>query len=174
MARNDLEKALKDDNFFTKIIIVIMVSTGLFEMLTVGSNALMRYIVKKDIRAVEEFITMVAFWMYFGGAIYAAKRREHISAEAISMFVKNPRVLYGIQMFKRVASLLICLIFAWWSLEFFWWGSNAAGKTNVYRIPLAVGYASVTMGFCGMLIYYVRDVIMLIRCKPSEYQPDLV
>jgi TRAP-type C4-dicarboxylate transport system permease small subunit len=174
MTLKDMGNALTRDNLFSKIVVAVMVAAGVFEVLTVSTNAVMRYIVRRDIRAVEEFITMVAFWMYFCGAIYAAKRRAHISAEALTLFCKNPRILYGLQVFKRVSAFLICLIFAWWGLEFFWWGVTEGGHTNIYKIPQVVGHVSVTIGFCAMLTYYARDLIMLLRCKPSEYQPDSV
>ena len=159
------------NNFFEKIVTVIMVASASFVVLAVGSSAIMRYFVRRDIYGVEELITIAAFWMYFAGAVYATKTRQQISAEMFTIFTKNPKVLYGVAFAQRSITLILCLIYAWWGWEFIFWSVNGGGKTTLWQIPLYVGQSAVFLGLVCMLIYFVRDVVLLLRIKPSDYYP---
>lgn len=159
------------NNFFEKIVTVIMVASASFVVLAVGSSAIMRYFVRRDIYGVEELITIAAFWMYFAGAVYATKTRQQISAEMFTIFTKNPKVLYGVALAQRSITLILCLIYTWWGWEFIFWSVNGGGKTTLWQIPLYVGQSAVFLGLVCMLIYFVRDVILLLRIKPSDYYP---
>lgn len=159
------------NNFFEKIVTVIMVASASFVVLAVGSSAIMRYFIRRDIYGVEELITISAFWMYFAGAVYATKTRQQISAEMFTIFTKNPKVLYGVALAQRSITLILCLIYTWWGWEFIFWSVNGGGRTTLWQIPLYVGQSAVFLGLVCMLIYFVRDVILLLRIKPSAYYP---
>ena len=159
------------DNLFEKIVSVIMVTSAAFVVLAVGTSAIMRYFIRRDIYGVEELITIAAFWMYFAGAVYATKTRQQISAEMFSMFTKNSKFLYGIAVTQRSVTLLLCLIYAWWGWEFISWSVSGGGKTTLWQIPLYVGQSAVFLGLVCMLVYFVRDLILILRVKPSEYFP---
>lgn len=148
-----------------------MVTTGSFIVLVISTSAIMRYFLDRDIYGIEELITIAAFWMYFAGAVYASKTRRQISAELFSMFTKNGNILFGIALVQRSITFLLCLIYAWWGWEFISWSFLSGGKTTLWQIPIYVGQSSVFLGLVCMLIYFGRDIIMLLRCKPSEYFP---
>ncbi len=159
------------ENFFEKIVTVIMVITAAFIVMVISTSAIMRYFLDRDIYGIEELITIAAFWMYFAGAVYASKTRRQISAELFSMFTKNGNILYGIALVQRSITFLLCLIYAWWGWEFISWSFQSGGKTTLWQIPLYVGQSSVCLGLICMLIYFARDIILLLRVKPSEYSP---
>ena len=172
-AQQDVATVLRKDNLFSKFVSVIMVLTAIYIVVVISVNSVMRYVIKKDIYGVEELTALVAFWMYFAGAIYCGKRRAHISAEVVTLVFKSPRVLYGLSMFQRVATFAICLVFAWWGLDYFWWGITEGGRTNLWQIRMVWGHGPITVGFIAMLVYCIRDVIMLLKVKPSEYRPGI-
>lgn len=159
------------NNIFEKIVTVIMVISASFVVLAVSSSAIMRYLIRRDIYGVEELITIAAFWMYFAGAVYATKTRQQISAEMFPIFTKNPKILYGVALAQRSITLLLCLIYAWWGCEFISWSVTGGGRTTLWQIPLYVGHLAVFLGLICMLIYFIRDVVLLLRVKPSEYYP---
>ena len=159
------------DNLFEKIVTVIMVTTAAFVVLAVGSSAIMRYFIRRDIYGVEELITIAAFWMYFAGAVYATKTRQQISAEMFTVFTKNPKILYGVALAQRSITLLLCLIYTWWGWEFIFWSVTGGGRTTLWQIPLYVGQSAVFLGLVCMLIYFIRDLILILRIKPSDYYP---
>lgn len=159
------------ENLFEKIVTFIMIATASFIVLVISTSAIMRYFMDQDIYGIEELITIAAFWMYFAGAVYATKTRRQISAELFSMFTKNGKILYGIALAQRLITLSLCLIYAWWGWEFVSWSFLSGGKTTLWQIPLYVGQSSVFLGLVCMLVYFARDVLMLLRVKPSEYYP---
>ena len=159
------------NNLFEKIVTVVMVATAAFVVLAVGCSAIMRYFVRRDIYGVEELITIAAFWMYFAGAVYATKTRQQISAEMFTVLTKNPKVLYVVALAQRSITLLLCLIYAWWGWEFIFWSVQSGGRTTLWQIPLYVGQSAVFLGLICMLIYFVRDLILILRIKPSDYYP---
>lgn len=160
---------LDRNNPFDKAVIVVMLLSAAFVVVAVAAGAIARYVFRRDIYGIEELTTIAAFWMYFTGAIYATKTRQQISAEMLSAFIKRPRVLYAFALLQRIVTFLLCLIFTWWGWEFFHWSLVNGGKTNLWQIPVIVGQGSVFIGFVGMLLYLARDVIMLLRVRPSTY-----
>ena len=171
MSMKEVEKILFEDNFFSKVVAFILIATGIFLIVTVSANTTMRYILRSDFPVLEEINTLVAFWLYSAGAVYAAKRRGLISAKAINIFVSKPQILYAIEMFQRFFTLFLCVAFALWGWKFFWWSFNGGGRSNILHIPLVVGHCSVFLSFLAMLAYFIRDLIMLLKVKPSKYQP---
>lgn len=161
------------DNMLDKVIVLIMMVTATFVVLAVGAGAIMRYVFRRDIYGVEELITIAAFWMYFAGAIYATKYRQQIAAEMFSIFTQNPVALWTSVFLQRSITLLLCLIYTWWGWEFFWWSMNSGGKTNLWQIPIYVGQSSVFVGLIGMLAYFIRDLIMILKIKPSQYRQGM-
>lgn len=161
------------DNIVDKVIVLVMMVTASFVVLAVGAGAIMRYVFRRDIYGVEELTTIAAFWMYFAGAIYATKTRQQISAEMFSMFTGNPVVLWASVFLQRLITLLLCLVYTWWGWEFFWWSVTSGGKTNLWQIPICVGQSSVFVGLIGMLAYFLRDLIMILRIRPSRYRQGM-
>lgn len=158
------------DNAFDKIVIFIMLVCGCFVVLAVASGAIARYFFRKDIYGIEELTTVAAFWMYFAGAVYATKARKQISAEMMTMFTQNPVILYAMVLLQRAITFLLCLVYSWWGLEFFRWSFLDGGKTNLWQIPIFVGQGAVLFGLLGMLTYFLRDLVMILRVRPSEYR----
>lgn len=158
------------DNAFDRIVVAIMMICGCFVVLAVAGGAIMRYLFRKDIYGIEELTTIAAFWMYFAGAVYATKTRKQISAEMFSMITKNPVALYVSVLLQRAVTLALCLIYSWWGFEFLHWSVTDGGKTNLWQIPIFVGQAAVFFGLIGMLAYFLRDLVMILRTKPSAYR----
>jgi len=173
-AQPSLETVLKKSNLFSKVLSVIMVLTATYTIVIVSVNALMRYFIRKDIYGIEELTALIAFWMYFAGAVYCSKQRTHISAEVLSILFKNPYILYAMSLFQRVVTLICCAFFAWYGIKYFQWGIVMGAKTNLLQIPTVYANGPITVGFCAMLVYCLRDLIMIFKIKPSEYRSGLV
>jgi TRAP-type C4-dicarboxylate transport system permease small subunit len=171
MEKEDLTARLARANPFERIVTLLMVVTGVAVVLAVGSGAIMRYLFRRDIYGIEELTTIAAFWMYFTGAVYAGKTRQLISAELVTIVTRKPGLLYAATLVQRLVTLAICVIFTWWGWGFLHWSVTGGGRTNLWQIPLWVGQSSVLFGLACLLVYFVRDVIMILRVKPSDYRP---
>ncbi len=160
------------DNFLEKIIYLIMVLTSIFVILAISLSAILRYFFHQDLPGTEELITIVSFWMYFSGAIYATKVRQQISAEMLGIFTENKTFLWVTTLLQRLITFFICLLFAWYGWDFFSWGFTSGGKTSLLSIPLWIGQISVFLGFVGMLLYLIRDIkeIFLVRKLEKKFK----
>ena len=162
------------NNPFEKLVVVIMIASGTFVSCIVALGAVMRYVFMKDVFGIEELLTMVSFWMYFAGGVYASKVRRQISADILGAYIKHPSTIYVLTLVQRSLTFLICLVYAWLGIKLFAWSFMEGGKTTQWQIPLYVGHAAVTFGLIFMLVYFGRDLFMILRAKPSQYRHGTV
>ena len=124
---------------------------------------------RKDLRGLEEFITMAAFWMYFTGAIFATHARKHIGAELFSEFCTNKKVNYYVSMFSTVVTILVCLLFTLFGVQMFYWSLTMKAATPVWRIPLVIGHSSILFSFIFMTIYWIYNLV-----RDRKFHTDLI
>jgi len=110
-----------------------------------------------NISGYEEILVMMAFWMYMLGCSYGAFEKSHITADLLSVMMKDGKVKRVIMALKDIITVFLCLIMLIWAIEFFV-GALGMGErmphTPVYRIPMAVGYASMVLGLMLSLLYF--------------------
>ena len=68
-----------------------------------------RYILHKDLYGNEEIILLIAWWLYFIGAMNGSMEDSQIKAEMMDIFIQNHKVLMKI---KAVAKLIEGVVFA--------------------------------------------------------------
>jgi TRAP-type C4-dicarboxylate transport system permease small subunit len=148
------------DNKFKIVQRVIMIGTFGFVIIAITTAATLRYFFRKDLRGIEEFITMAAFWMYFTGAIFATHSRKHIGAELFSEFCMNKKINYFVSMFSTVVTVLICFLFMLFGIQMFYWSLTMKAATPVWRIPIVIGHSSILFSFIFMTIYWVYNLVV--------------
>jgi TRAP-type C4-dicarboxylate transport system permease small subunit len=165
-------------NFFDKIVItsfsVICFSTTIILTVVICAAAFFRYILEGDLTGYEEWVKIFAFWLYFSAAVIGAYNRTHVSADLVQAYVPDGRLKDFLVFLKDVITVGVCLLFAWYGFKFFEFGFMgplgsfmdplgpriAVPTTNVWRIPLWVGYLSVLLGLVFMAYYFLRDLFM--------------
>ncbi|MGL1931595.1 MAG: TRAP transporter small permease [Desulfotalea sp.] len=158
-------------NWFDKIVVNGLASICLFTSvaltLIMCGVTFVRYVIEGDLYGFEEWVKLLAFWLYFSGAAIGAYNRTHVSADLVNAYLEDgilKRSLVFLRCFLTVAS---CLLFAWYGWEFFYFGfmgplgtGIAIPKTSAWRIPLWTGYLSVFLGLSIMVYYFTRDLIL--------------
>ena len=143
------------DNKFRIVQRVIMIGAFAFIIIAITAGVTLRYFFRRDLRGIEEFITISAFWMYFTGAIFATHSRKHIGAEIFSEFCKNKKVLYAVAVGSSLITVLVCLLYSIWGVQMFYWSLTMKAATPVWRIPIVVGHTSILFSFIFMTIYWI-------------------
>src|SRR5690625_220481 len=163
---NMLRKIWKFTLKFQKLIMII---ASFLIIIGIASTVLLRYIFKMDLFGIEELIIIPSIWLYFMCASYASYEKSHISADIISSYVKNEKILLGFNIVKGILSFIIVTIVSYWSLQFLIWGVESEGKTPVWNVPMYVSILAVFIGFLLMFIYstfhLVEDTKMFINKK---------
>ena len=161
-------------NFFDKITIhsfsAICFSTTVFLTLVICAATFFRYVVRGDLYGYEEWVKIIAFWLYFMGAAIGAYNRTHVSADLVNAYLPDNNLKALLVILKNLVTVGVTLLFAWYGYEFFMFGFQgplgtgiAIPKTTVWRIPFWVGYLSVFLGRVFMAVYFIRDLMLSIR-----------
>lgn len=168
-------------NIFDKIIInsfsIICFSTTIILTAVICAAAFFRYVLEGDLTGYEEWVKIFAFWLYFSAAAIGAYNRTHVSADLVQAYVPDGWLKLFLVFLKDFITVGVCLLFTWYGFKFFEFGFMgplgsfmdplgpriAIPTTNVWRIPLWVGYLSVFLGLIFMAYYFIRDLFMSTR-----------
>src|SRR5699024_5984200 len=83
----------------------ILIVCSLLLVIGLGATVVMRYILKIDLFGLEELLVIPAFWLYFIGASFGTYEKSHISAELVSVYVKNEKVKTYIEFFTSLGTM---------------------------------------------------------------------
>lgn len=161
-------------NLFDRIVIngfsIVCVFSTVALTLIICVATFFRYVVKGDLYGYEEWVKILAFWLYFLGAAMGSYNRTHVSADLVNAYCPDGKLKLFLVFLRNLVTVGVSLLFAWYGYEFFMFGFQgplgtgiAIPKTTVWRISLWVGYLSVFIGLVFMAIYFTRDLIHSIR-----------
>ena len=141
----------------------ILIATSCFIVLLLFGSVLMRYIFHYPGMEVEEIATMVAFWLYFTGAIYGSYERSHIKAELANLIFKTPRAYAMVKVTASLIVFVLAVIMTYWGYHFFIWGIEQRGRSMVLLLPMVYAQSSVFFGAIFMSFYFLVELVDNIR-----------
>lgn len=142
-------------NSLIKLQRILLFITSVSVVLCIGFLVIFRYVFKIDLFGMEEIVIVFAFWLYFIGGSFAAYKRNHISIDIVTAFMKNAR---QIALFKLVISFIttvLCLILTYYGFNMFVWGLTHIAKTAVWNIPWYIPQSSIFFGYLLMSFYFI-------------------
>ena len=171
----------KPQNLFDRIFIngfsVVCFASTVTLTLIICAATFFRYVVKGDLYGYEEWVKIIAFWLYFLGAAIGAFNRTHVSADLVNAYLPDGHFKAFMACLKNLITVGVALLFAWYGYEFFMFGfmgplgtGIAIPKSTVWRIPFWVGYLSVFIGLVFMAIYFMRDLVISMRSMLRRYR----
>ena len=137
--------------------------TAFFILLIIAVNVAMRYIFVIDFYGMEDIVLIAAWWCYFLGASYATYQRSHLSAEIVSIYVKNEAVKAVIKLFVSVATACLGGVFAYWGYIQLSWALSSRGTTTVLQLPLIIPQSAIILGFFLIAFYSLVNLINDVR-----------
>lgn len=142
---------------------VMLIVASAFITLLVFGAVLMRYIFKYPGMEVEELATLVAFWLYFTGAIHGTYERTHIKTELIHLVVKKPRAYALIKSVASLITFILAVVMAYWGYTFLIWGIQKWGRSPVLQLPLVYAQSSIFFGAVFMAFYFLVECVDNVR-----------
>ncbi len=139
---------------FLKALRFIMITMSLTVAFVIGIAASLRYIFKMDMYGIEDFIIIFAYWLYFSGGAYGAYENSHITADILTVYMKNQKLKRGIICFSSLCTVLLSGLFAFWGWQMFQWQLKMGGASPIWRIPLFVPQSAITLGLTLMTFYF--------------------
>ena len=140
----------------------ILVITGTAVGIMILANAACRFL-KIDWFGSEELTLFVAMWLYFVGSICASRDGTHISADMMSLFTKNEKVLDIIGIIKNVIGLVVCGMMTLWCYNYVSWQANLGAKSAIYKLPVVIATIPILISFAFWMLYLIRDIVVNIQ-----------
>ena len=134
--------------------------------LIICASVVARYFLRANLYGYEEIVTIFAFWVYFMGGAYGAYEGTHISADLVSVYLKEGVLKNTLTLIKDGVTFGISLLFTWYGYEFFMFGFMgplgtriALPMTTIWQIPLWTSYLAVFLGMIFMTYYFTRRML---------------
>ncbi len=146
-----------------KVQRAFLIMCSVFITLLVFGAVLMRYVFHYPGMEVEEIATLVAFWLYFTGAIYGAYDRSHIKTELIHLVLRRPRQYAAAKSAASFITLVLAGILAYWAYTFFLWGIQKWARSPVLQLPMVYAQSSIFVGAVFMSFYFLVELVDNLR-----------
>lgn len=146
---------------------IALITCSLGVMLMVVAAFFARYFFSYDLYGIEEFLMVVAFWLYFIGAAYGSYEKSHIEADFVqSIFGDRPftRVLGHV---RDVIELVVLVVLTYWSWLLITFAYVRSSVTPGWRIPLLVPQSAILVGFILMTLHASIHYWRKLSGKPS-------
>ncbi len=129
-----------------------------------------RYILKIDLFGIEEIVVIFAFWLYFIGGSFGSYTRSHITADVITMYIKDDRLRDKIKLVTSFVTVVLSFILTYYALDFFIWGINKGARTAVVANTLVIPQSSVFIGYAIMTFYFSVYLINDLKIYQKSYK----
>lgn len=146
-----------------KVQRAVLIAASIFITLLVFGAVLMRYVLHYPGMEVEEIATLVAFWLYFTGAVYGTYERTHIKTELIHLILRQPRPYAVAKSVASLVSLVLAGILSYWGYTFFVWGIEKWARSPVLQLPLVYAQSSIFVGAVFMSFYFLAELVDNVR-----------
>lgn len=132
-------------------------------VLLVFATVLMRYIFKTSFQGMEELIMLFAFGIYFIGGALGSREETQISADVMSLFVKNPRSMTLLRSFQNLVDAVLIGICAVFSTQQMLFVLREGSRTSGLKMPMWVVYTVILVGLFLMAFYALFHSVEYLR-----------
>jgi TRAP-type C4-dicarboxylate transport system permease small subunit len=167
--------------FFSLVLVIGTIAiTGVLTWATVS-----RYVFKRNFMGFEEIAILIACWLYFAGAAYAAYNNTHIAVSVVDSYLKDSMTKRILIFIRWLITAAVCGLFTYYAYDFFMF--NFLGPlgdfrfqptTQLWRIPMWASVLAVFVGFVFMEIYFIRNMVLsgkaLFQKTPVPQQEPLL
>jgi len=149
----------------------ILITTSLAMALTFCVVVVMRYVFEADLFAYEEWILVIAFWMYFIGGAVGSYENSHIKADFLLTVLKTARSKWLLINLTLFLELIVALVLTYWAYLMI--AEELAAypeweRTSALQIPFIVPRLGIFCGLLLMAFYTFLHFYSGLRSGPSE------
>lgn len=156
-------------DFLVGIQKIILIVASLAVVLGISLQVFFRYVLEINLFGMEEIIVIFAFWLYFIGASYGTYERSHITADILTVYISSQKLKNLVRVIITLITLLLCLLFTYWAVDFFMWGIEQGARSTSLHIPMTIPQSSIFVGFILMsfylIVHFINDVKEFLTTK---------
>lgn len=138
----------------------------LFVLVTV--NVINRFVQAVSMTWTDEIIELAFAWTVFFGSAALWRQRQHFRADmlVIALGKGMPRIAAEIAI--ELANLTFLAVFTWLACDL-WLMANDV--TSILGLPRRIWYAAMPLAGAVMIVYSLRDILLLLRGRLPEGSP---
>lgn len=153
----------------------IIILAGCIMALTFFFVVILRYGFDADLFAYEEWLMVIAFWMFFMASAVATHNHVHINADILGIFIKSSKVAWlrtiAVQTIELV--VLIYLTYLGYIMIAEEFAAYPMWQTSIaLKIPFMVPRLGIALGFLMMTVYTALYLYVLLKEGPSGLSDD--
>ncbi|MBE3671323.1 C4-dicarboxylate ABC transporter [Vibrio navarrensis] len=153
----------------------IIILAGCIMALTFFFVVILRYGFDADLFAYEEWLMVVAFWMFFMASAVATHNNVHINADILGIFIKSQKVAWIRTIVVQAIEFIVLIYLTYLSYvmvaeeitSYPMWQTSIALK-----IPFLVPRLGIALGFLMMAVYTALYLYVLFKEGPSGLSDD--
>ena len=162
-----LDKPLR---LIMKLMNFIIIASGIILALTFFFVVVFRYGFGADLFAYEEWLMIIAFWMFFMAGAVGTHDRYHINADIVGFMISNPKLIFLRTLVVDCIELVICATITYWGFLMIQESILAYPnwqQTVALKIPFIIPRFGIFLGFLLMTLYTALHIYALWRNKPD-------
>ncbi|RTE64515.1 TRAP transporter small permease [Amphritea opalescens] len=132
---------------------------------------ILRYLFDADLFAYEEWVLMIAFWLYFMGAAMGSYQNTHVKADFLLSLIDNVRTKWIVINITLFIEVLIGLVMVYWGWLMLMEEVSAYPNwqtTTGLGLPFAIPKLGIFLGFVLMAFYTALHLYSGLRDGPSQ------
>ncbi|MCV6589364.1 MAG: TRAP transporter small permease [Marinobacterium sp.] len=132
---------------------------------------ILRYLFEADLFAYEEWVLMIAFWLYFLGGAMGSYENTHVKADFLLSMIDNIRTRWLVVNFTLLIEVLIGCVLSWWGWLMLAEELDAYPQwqtTTGLELPFMIPKLGIFLGFVLMTFYTLLHLYSGLRDGPSE------
>jgi len=158
-----VDKLLAIKRFFLVVASLVLSLVFLFVVV-------LRYLFQADLFAYEEWVLMLAFWLYFLGAAMGSYENSHVKADFLLSLITNLRIKWlfvNLTLLIEVAVGAVLTYWGWLMLEEELVAYPDWQRTTALSLPFAIPKLGIFLGFLLMTFYAFLHLLSGVREGPD-------
>lgn len=140
------------------IIFTNLAVTGLVLFLVLA-----RFVLGWSVVGVLELATLSAMWLYMCGAVVAARNKEHLVVDFLSLSLTTPRAralhVFAVSLIMVVLSVFFMKL----ASDMVGWSMKRPQTTAALSLPLMIPQSAIVLAAVLCAIYALRDLVLAFR-----------
>jgi TRAP-type C4-dicarboxylate transport system permease small subunit len=155
-----IEIAKKLDALLIGVLNIVVMVTSLSITALILFLVLARYVLGWSVVGVLELATLSAIWLYMCGAVVAARNREHLVVDFLSLSLKNPKHKALHTLAVSIIMVVLSLFFLSLANDMVAWSIKRPQTIASLSLPLIIPQSAVVLAAILCTVYALRDAVV--------------
>lgn len=141
----------------------ILISAYLIIPILILVEVISRYLMTTAIIGIEEGCLLIVAYVYYIGAAYALKTKNHITVKALHLFPISPRFLKFINYCSTLLGMICASLITWYIVQYFLFVSKSPAIYTPFHFKKVYYVAGPAIGWILIFIYSIVDLINIVK-----------